>query len=654
MAIDGSFHCDIESLQSLLAGRLPDDVSGEVLTHIEQCACCRDELSRLAAALEDWESVQSMLSDRVRHEEIVQNNAYPFATSNQAIDSSSFWSKSYFRSILDEPRHPEMLGRIGRYDVERLIGSGGMGIVFKGFDTELNRPVAIKILAPSIAFHGGARQRFSREAKAAAAVVHEHVVPIYNVESSGELPYLVMHYAQGNSLQNRIEEKGPLELKEILRISQQIASGLAAAHAQGLVHRDVKPANVLLENGIERALISDFGLAQAADDASVSCSGFLAGTPQYMSPEQARGEKVNHLSDLFSLGSIMYTMCTGRTPFRGDSTLGVLQQVQAAVPKSILEVNPDIPAWLVALIERLMRKQAGERYQSATEVSQLLERCLAHVQQPLDHRLPASLVMDTKTGYLPTRGQVVVLSFIGLLLLIPLGLVRWSPRRVVAEPAAIGSGLLGNRQAGTSMNPESSDRQAAKDSNEKSQPIVWQGPPVRPTAIDGIRAKLAQRVSVDWSGRRLSEGITELLKSIAVEVEFHPSVTEKIPGFSAELVTFQSEITVAQLLQRLLSRYELGYLLHDSHVEIMTLENVEENPTLTLYDIRTIARDSREAFAIKSVLMNSIEPESWDENGNGGRCSIGINGPVFFVRATESIHQQVVMLLSSLSPTEIK
>jgi serine/threonine protein kinase len=648
MTSDNSFHCDSASLQSLLAGALQDDLSSDALTHIEQCDRCRNELSRLAAAPEDWEAVQSMLSDRVHHKELFENKAYPFATSNQDIESSSFWSETYARSILDEPRHPEMLGRIGRYDIERLIGSGGMGIVFKGFDTELNRPVAIKVLAPSIAYHGGARQRFSREAKAAAAVVHEHVVPIYNVESSGELPYLVMHYAQGDSLQNRIDKKGSLELKEILRISQQIASGLAAAHAQGLVHRDVKPANVLLENGIERALISDFGLAQAADDASVSCSGFLAGTPQYMSPEQARGEKVNHLSDLFSLGSIMYTMCTGRTPFRGESTLEVLQQVQSTEPKSILEINPDVPVWLVTLIERLMMKQSAARYQSATEVAQLLEQCLAHVQQPLDHSLPGSLSIEKKSIHYPTSKQLMVLGILVVLLPVILGGIAWSLQKKDGATLPIFSEWAKTSQGFASTASQSSTKEVSLAFEKKElEPILWQGPSVQPTAIDGIRAKLSQDISVNWEQLPLMEGLEDILKSVGVDVEFHPSIATQVPDFPEQSVSFHAETTATHLLQRLLSRYQLGYILRESHVEITTLENVRNNPILTLYDIATIARNSREAAEIKRILLQTIEPNAWNENG--GSCSIGINGPILYVRATESIHQQVVIILSSLN-----
>ena len=148
-----------------------------------------------------------------------------------------------------------MLGRIGRYDIERLVGAGGMGVVLKGFDTELHRVVAIKVQLPQLATSAAARRRFAREAQAAAAVVHEHVIPIYNVETEGDLPYLVMQFVPGHSLQTRVDEHGPLAIKEVLRLARQAASGLAAAHAQGVVHRDVKPANILLEESVDRVLL---------------------------------------------------------------------------------------------------------------------------------------------------------------------------------------------------------------------------------------------------------------------------------------------------------------------------------------------------------------------------------------------------------------
>ncbi|MEZ6113066.1 MAG: serine/threonine-protein kinase [Pirellulaceae bacterium] len=176
---------------------------------------------------------------------------------------------------------------------------------------------------------------FSREAQAAAAVVHPHVVAIHAVSAEARPPFLVMPYLRGMSLQRRIDEHGPLSVAEVLRIGAQTASGLAAAHAQGLVHRDIKPANILLEEGVERVAITDFGLARAIDDATTTRSGVIAGTPQYMSPEQARGEAIDHRSDLFSLGSVMYAMCTGRSPFRAETTFGILRRItDAALDRS--------------------------------------------------------------------------------------------------------------------------------------------------------------------------------------------------------------------------------------------------------------------------------------------------------------------------------
>src|SRR5262249_54877775 len=231
----------------------------------------------------------------------------------------------------------DALGRIGHYHVLAVNGRGGMGMVLKAFDKELQRVVAIKVMAPHLAATGMARKRFRREAQAAAAVRDEHVIDIHAVEEVNGLPYLVMEYVSGISLQDRLDQSGPLELKEILRIGMQTASGLAKAHAQGLIHRDIKPSNILLENGVQRVKITDFGLARAVDDASLTQSGVIAGTPQYMAPEQARGEAVDQRADLFSLGSVLYAMCTGRPPFRASSWMAVLKRVCDDTPRPVRE-----------------------------------------------------------------------------------------------------------------------------------------------------------------------------------------------------------------------------------------------------------------------------------------------------------------------------
>ena len=281
--------------------------------------------------------------------------------------------------FLAPPSHPEMLGRIGRYEVERMIGSGGMGIVLKGFDTELHRVVAIKVLKPHLATNGAARRRFAREAQSAAAVVHEHVIPIHDVQSEGDMPFLVMQYVPGQSLQARVDERGPLEPREVLRIARQAAAGLAAAHAQGLVHRDVKPANILMEQSVERVLISDFGLARTVDDATLTRTGIVAGTPHYMSPEQAGGRAVDHRSDLFSLGSVIYFMCTGRPPFRAEHAMAILNRICHDTHRPVDEVNSDVPAELAEIVDRLLEKDPDNRFKNANEVVGQLESILINL-----------------------------------------------------------------------------------------------------------------------------------------------------------------------------------------------------------------------------------------------------------------------------------
>ncbi len=283
-------------------------------------------------------------------------------------------------SFLQPSQRPDALGRLDDYEILSVVGKGGFGIVLKAFEEELHRIVAIKVLAPEIASHGMARERFVREAKAAAAVTHENIVTIHRVKKDAKIPYLVMQFIGGVTLSEKIDQAGLLSVKEILRIGMQISEGLAAAHKQGVVHRDIKPANILLENGVERVKITDFGLARAADDASVTQSGTVAGTPMFMSPEQANGESIDLRSDLFSLGSVLYMMCSGKAPFRATSTMAVMRRVCDEMPRPIRESNPEIPDWLAAIITKLHAKKPAERIQTAKQVAELLGQHLAELQ----------------------------------------------------------------------------------------------------------------------------------------------------------------------------------------------------------------------------------------------------------------------------------
>jgi WD40 repeat protein/tRNA A-37 threonylcarbamoyl transferase component Bud32 len=268
------------------------------------------------------------------------------------------------------------------YEVLGEIGRGGMGVVYKVRDVRLQRIDALKVLAPHLAADARALRRFAREARAAAAIRDDHVVSIHAVKEDGPTPYLVMEFIAGINLDEHVRRDGALEVNEVVRIGMQAARGLAAAHGQGVIHRDVKPANVLLEEGTQRVKITDFGLARDTDDATITQSGVITGTPLYMSPEQARGETFDYRSDLFSLGSVLYTLCTGRQAFEAGTPLAVLKRVSEDEPRAIRELNPGVPPWLCAVVGKLLAKAPADRIQSAAEVAELLGQYLAHRERP--------------------------------------------------------------------------------------------------------------------------------------------------------------------------------------------------------------------------------------------------------------------------------
>jgi serine/threonine protein kinase len=272
------------------------------------------------------------------------------------------------------------LGQLAHYELESILGQGAFGIVIKAFDERLQRVVAIKFMNPDLAATSPPRKRFIREARAAAAIRHENIVCIHAIEEM-PLPYIVMEYIPGVTLQQCLDQNGPLEVREFLRIAQQLAAGLAAAHSANLIHRDIKPSNILLESGTDKhAKISDFGLARAVDDASLTSSGLTVGTPMYMAPEQARGEVLDHRADLFSLGSVLYQMASGRPPFRAANTVAMLKRVCEDTPRPIQDVIPETPDWLCTIIARLLEKNPSDRYQTAKEVADLLARCQSELR----------------------------------------------------------------------------------------------------------------------------------------------------------------------------------------------------------------------------------------------------------------------------------
>jgi serine/threonine-protein kinase len=414
---------DLADLRRLLDGPLPRAEEARLTEHLDECEACRAALDALAGdgdATGTWRRRPGSAIDPALRQAIACLKADPGPAPTHPPESGPFDEQAV--SLLAPAVEPGRLGRLGPYEVTEVLGAGGNGIVYKAFDPALHRYVAIKLMAPQLASSVAARKRFAREARAAAAVSHEHIVAIHGVDEANGLPYLVMEYVSGISLQERLDRDGPLDIKDVLRIGAQTAAGLAAAHAQGLVHRDVKPANILLESGMERVKLTDFGLARALDDASETSSGGIAGTPQYMAPEQARGEAVDHRADLFSLGSVLYAMCTGRPPFRAASTLAVLRRVSEDTPRPVRDINPDVPAWLALVIAGLHEKNPGERFQSAAEVADLLSRYLAHLQQPSRAPRPPCRPAGRRTRSVWRRRAVVL-----ALLLVAAGLagVGW-------------------------------------------------------------------------------------------------------------------------------------------------------------------------------------------------------------------------------------
>ena len=287
-------------------------------------------------------------------------------------------------------------GRLNGYDIEATIGRGGMGVVLRAYDPALDRRVAIKMLRPEGMIMTEGRARFQQEARAVAAVQHENVVAIYAVSEVHGMPYLVMEFVAGMSLQDRIDREGRLPLADLIRYGRQIASGLHAAHRRRIIHRDIKPANILIAAESASAKITDFGLARVEDQARLSRAGALIGTPQYMAPEQFGADNIDHRADLFSLGSLLYTSCAGKPPFLGETVLSLMNQITNKTPAPLRSLRPDVPVWLADLISKLHAKAPALRYQSAADV----------VRRP-SSRTPDPLAFVPRKPTLPRSDRVV-------------------------------------------------------------------------------------------------------------------------------------------------------------------------------------------------------------------------------------------------------
>lgn len=438
-----------QELRELLDGSLSEQQQATRTKHLDHCGCCQAKLEELATGGTNL----SQVVERLDQSEPAATSVYwqAIRAVGQAPGTAVTTAAEIPARVRDTSTNfllpatdPAYLGRLAHFDVMRVLGRGGMGIVLEAFDSRLQRNVAIKVLDPELASDETARSRFCREARAAASVTHENVVAVHQVEKAVDigLPYLVMQLISGESLEQRLLREKRLPLKEIVRIAVQAAQGLAAAHSQGLIHRDIKPGNILLEPPHDKVKLTDFGLARVADDVKLTRTGFVAGTPLYMAPEQAMGEAADPRSDLFSFGAILYEMCAGQPPFQGNSALAILKQITEKQHQPVRELNPEIPEWLAEIIDDLLAKKPEDRYQTAADLAEVLEFHWAHIRSS-SADLPAVCQVELKKRSMRNR---VLFGAMGAILLAA-GLVggflvpKFIPSRAAlvsdAEPAAV-------------------------------------------------------------------------------------------------------------------------------------------------------------------------------------------------------------------------
>ncbi len=409
-----------QQLRRFAARALPAADAEAVSEHLARCADCQERVAQFTLTLQNA-SAESQIG--------APDHAPPRESASGAATEAQGEPGEYGDDVelgfLLPSTDPRSLGKIGGYDVQSIVGRGGMGVVLKAFDPSLQRLVAIKVLAPALASNQKARRRFLREARAAAAINHPNVITIHGVDEQNGMPYLVMEFIGGCTLRERIRAKPRLEMIEILRIASQVATGLAAAHQQGVVHRDIKPSNIMLEDGIERVKIADFGLARAAMDLSdITSLGQTVGTPSYISPEQVTGGNADERSDLFSLGCVIYAMVTGHSPFRGTLALDVIRKVADYHPKPLAELDDRVPRALSDLVERLLEKDPKNRCRSAREVGDLLMQRVAEINLAPSDRLP-----QLAAGRRPRRRRTLAAGAAAAALLACLAAAVWGAKR---------------------------------------------------------------------------------------------------------------------------------------------------------------------------------------------------------------------------------
>jgi Leucine-rich repeat (LRR) protein len=362
--------------QCLIHGELPPSDVERLSEHLAGCSSCAAAVQTLLGDDTLLSAIRGAPVDAPTGEEVPADLTRRLL----ALAARGPASTAEFTPLLAPPQGPDEIGRLAHYRVLKVLGEGGMGVVFLAEDVRLSRTVALKTMKPELAAEPRHRQRFLREARAAAKVEHDHIVPIYDVGEERGVPWLAMPFLKGQSLDGLLKRVEVLEPAQAARLAAQVAKGLAAAHAAGLIHRDVKPANIWVEpEGGGRAKLLDFGLAREQrpqrerGEEPLTRSGAVVGTPAFMAPEQARGEPLDGRADLFSLGCVLYRAVTGRLPFQGQGMMATLMALATETPPAPHEVIPAVPRPLSALIMTLLAKDRSARPASASAVAAALE-----------------------------------------------------------------------------------------------------------------------------------------------------------------------------------------------------------------------------------------------------------------------------------------